>query len=196
MMFSLEGKTALVTGASGGIGSSIAYALAKQGARLALSGSNADKLRAFREQLNDEFGHDHVEITCDLSNPTQVEELSPGHRRHAGPQWTSSSTTPASRATISPMRMKDEEWDQVIRINLEASFRLMSGPQRAADDESQGRADHFDHQRRRPYRQSRPDELHSGEGGPYRDVEEPRAGTGQSQHHRELRRRPASSAPR
>ena len=62
MMFSLEGKTALVTGASGGIGSSIAYALAKQGARLALSGSNGDKLRAFREQLNDEFGHDHVEI--------------------------------------------------------------------------------------------------------------------------------------
>ena len=60
MMFSLEGKTALVTGASGGIGSSIAYALAKQGARLALSGSNGDKLRAFREQLNDEFGHDHV----------------------------------------------------------------------------------------------------------------------------------------
>ena len=49
MMFSLEGKTALVTGASGGIGSSIAYALAKQGARLALSGSNGDKLRAFRE---------------------------------------------------------------------------------------------------------------------------------------------------
>ena len=81
MMFSLEGKTALVTGASGGIGSSIAYALAKQGARLALSGSNGDKLRAFREQLNDEFGHDHVEITCDLSNPTQVD---PGHRRYAG----------------------------------------------------------------------------------------------------------------
>ena len=77
MMFSLEGKTALVTGASGGIGSSIAYALAKQGARLALSGSNGDKLRAFREQLNDEFGHDHVEITCDLSNTTQVEELIP-----------------------------------------------------------------------------------------------------------------------
>ena len=67
-MFSLEGKTALVTGASGGIGSSIAYALAKQGARLALSGSNGDKLRAFREQLNDEFGHDHVEITCDLQH--------------------------------------------------------------------------------------------------------------------------------
>ena len=51
-MFSLEGKTALVTGASGGIGSAIARALASQGARLALSGSNGDKLRAFRDQLN------------------------------------------------------------------------------------------------------------------------------------------------
>ena len=70
MMFSLEGKTALVTGASGGIGSSIAYALAKQGARLALSGSNADKLRAFREQLNDEFGN-----CAPLTNPD--EELQP-----------------------------------------------------------------------------------------------------------------------
>ena len=57
-MFSLEGKTALVTGASGGIGSAIARALASQGARLALSGSNGDKLRAFRDQLNDEYAHD------------------------------------------------------------------------------------------------------------------------------------------
>ena len=59
-MFSLEGKTALVTGASGGIGSSIAYALAKQGARLALSGSNGDKLRAFREQLIEEVGGEWI----------------------------------------------------------------------------------------------------------------------------------------
>ena len=77
MMFSLEGQTALVTGASGGIGSAIAYALARQGARIALSGSNSEKLRVFREQLNREVGGDHVETTCDLSNPTQVEELVP-----------------------------------------------------------------------------------------------------------------------
>ena len=77
-MFSLEGKTALVTGASGGIGSEIAKALAAQGARLALSGSNGDKLRAFREQLQDEVGGDHVEITCDLSNAEQVEEFTVG----------------------------------------------------------------------------------------------------------------------
>ena len=54
-MFDLTGMTALVTGASGGIGSSIARALAAQGARLALSGSNAAKLRAFRDELNADF---------------------------------------------------------------------------------------------------------------------------------------------
>ena len=53
-MFRLDGMNALVTGASGGIGSAIAIALAKQGARVALSGSNGDKLRGFREQLIEE----------------------------------------------------------------------------------------------------------------------------------------------
>ena len=76
-MFDLTGMTALVTGASGGIGSSIARSLAQQGARLALSGSNGDKLRIFREQLIDELGGEHVEITCDLSNTEQVEHLVP-----------------------------------------------------------------------------------------------------------------------
>ena len=74
-MFSLEGMNALVTGASGGIGSAIAHALASQGARLALSGSNGAKLRAFREQLHEEHGGEHVEITCDLSDSKQVDEL-------------------------------------------------------------------------------------------------------------------------
>ena len=55
-MFDLTGMTALVTGASGGIGSAIARALAGQGARLALSGSNPARLRAFRDELNAEFG--------------------------------------------------------------------------------------------------------------------------------------------
>ncbi|MCV0381941.1 MAG: 3-oxoacyl-[acyl-carrier-protein] reductase [Erythrobacter sp.] len=123
-MFSLEGKTALVTGASGGIGSSIARALASQGARLALSGSNADKLRAFRDELNSEFGHDHVEITCDLSNTTQVEELIPATIDTLGGMDILVNNAGITRDNLA-MRMKDEEWDEVIRINLEASFRLM-----------------------------------------------------------------------
>lgn len=124
MMFSLEGKNALVTGASGGIGSSIAYALARQGARLALSGSNGDKLRAFREQLIEEVGGDHVEITCDLSNSTQVEELIPATIDTLGTMDILVNNAGITRDNLA-MRMKDEEWDQVIRINLEASFRLM-----------------------------------------------------------------------
>jgi len=123
-VFSLEGKTALVTGASGGIGSAIAKALAAQGARLALSGSNGDKLRAFREQLQDEVGGDHVEITCDLSNATSVEELVPATIDTLGKIDILVNNAGITRDNLA-MRMKDDEWDQVIRINLEAAFRLM-----------------------------------------------------------------------
>ncbi len=123
-MFSLEGKTALVTGASGGIGSAIAYALARQGARIALSGSNGAKLRAFREQLMAEVGGDHVEITCDLSNTTQVEELVPAAIDTFGKLDILVNNAGVTRDNLA-MRMKDEEWDAVMRINLEAAFRLM-----------------------------------------------------------------------
>ena len=124
MMFSLEGKTALVTGASGGIGSAIAYALARQGARLALSGSNGAKLRAFREQLQSEVGGEHVEITCDLSNTTQVEELVPATIETLGGLNILVNNAGITRDNLA-MRMKDEEWQSVLSINLEAAFRLM-----------------------------------------------------------------------
>lgn len=123
-MFSLEGMTALVTGASGGIGSSIARSLARQGARLALSGSNPAKLRAFREELNSEFGHDHVEITCNLSDTTQVEELVPATVDTLGKIDILVNNAGITRDNLA-MRMKDEEWDEVMKINLESSFRLM-----------------------------------------------------------------------
>jgi 3-oxoacyl-[acyl-carrier protein] reductase len=123
-MFSLQGMNALVTGASGGIGSSIAIALASQGARVALSGSNGAKLRAFREQLHEEHGGEHVEITCDLSNSTQVEELIPATLDTLGSIDILVNNAGITRDNLA-MRMKDEEWDQVVSINLEASFRLM-----------------------------------------------------------------------
>src|SRR5690606_1689772 len=121
-MFDLSGMTALVTGSAGGIGSSISRALARQGARLALSGSNSSKLRAFRDELNEEFGHDHVEITCDLSNTTQVEELVPAALDTFGKLDIVVNNAGIARDNLA-MRMKDEEWEQVIRINLEAAFR-------------------------------------------------------------------------
>ena len=72
-MFDLTGMTALVTGASGGLGSSIAKALSAQGARLALSGSNVAKLKAFATEL----GGDHVALACNLSDPVAVDALVP-----------------------------------------------------------------------------------------------------------------------
>lgn len=123
-MFDLTGMTALVTGASGGIGSAIARALAGQGAQLALSGSNGSKLRSFREQLNDEIGGDHVEITCNLSDTKQVEELIPATLDTFGKLDILVNNAGITRDNLA-MRMKDEEWDEVIRINLEAAFRLM-----------------------------------------------------------------------
>ena len=123
-MFDLTGKTALVTGASGGIGSAIAYALARQGARLALSGSNGDKLRVFREQLNDEVGGDHVEITCNLSDAESVEQLVPATVDTLGKIDILVNNAGITRDNLA-MRMKDEEWDQVMKVNLEAAFRLM-----------------------------------------------------------------------
>ena len=123
-MFALTGMNALVTGASGGIGSAIATALAKQGARVALSGSNGGKLRAFREQLIEEVGGEHVEITCNLSDATQVEELVPAALDTLGGLDIVVNNAGITRDNLA-MRMKDDEWDEVIRINLEAAFRLM-----------------------------------------------------------------------
>ncbi|MGE3691604.1 MAG: 3-oxoacyl-[acyl-carrier-protein] reductase [Novosphingobium sp.] len=128
-MFDLHGMTALVTGASGGIGSAIAKALASQGARLAISGSNGAKLRAFRDQLDEHTPQhlqevDHVAITCDLSNPEEVEKLVPAAVDTLGKLDILVNNAGITRDNIT-MRMKDEEWDEVIRINLEAAFRLM-----------------------------------------------------------------------
>jgi 3-oxoacyl-[acyl-carrier protein] reductase len=123
-MFDLTGMTALVTGASGGIGSAIARSLAAQGARLALSGSNGDKLRSFREELNDQFGHDHVEITCDLSDSGSVEHLIPATIETLGQLDILVNNAGITRDNLA-MRMKDEEWSQVMQVNLESAFRLM-----------------------------------------------------------------------
>ncbi|MES3109248.1 3-oxoacyl-[acyl-carrier-protein] reductase [Sphingomonas aurantiaca] len=119
-MFDLTGMTALVTGASGGIGSEIAKALAAQGARLAVSGSNADKLEAFRAGL----GGDHVALPCNLSDGTAVDALVPQAVEALGRLDILVNNAGVTRDNLA-MRMKDEEWDSVIRVNLEAAFRLM-----------------------------------------------------------------------
>ncbi len=118
-MFDLSGMTALVTGASGGIGSAIAQALAGRGARLALSGSNVDKLEAFRGGL----GGDHVALPCNLSDGAAVDALVPQAVEALGQLDILVNNAGVTRDNLA-MRMKDEEWSDVIRINLEAAFRL------------------------------------------------------------------------
>ena len=118
-MFDLSGMTALVTGASGGIGSAIARALARQGARLAVSGSNAEKLEGFRSDL----GGDHVALACNLSDAAAVDALVPQAVERLGKLDILLNNAGVTRDNLA-MRMKDEEWSDVIRINLEAAFRL------------------------------------------------------------------------
>ncbi|RZL72479.1 MAG: SDR family NAD(P)-dependent oxidoreductase, partial [Sphingomonas sp.] len=120
-MFDLTGMTALVTGASGGIGSEIAKALAAQGARLAVSGSNAVKLEAFRASL----GGDHVALPCNLSDAAAVDALVPQAVEALGGKLDILVNNAGVTRDNLAMRMKDDEWDSVIRVNLEAAFRLM-----------------------------------------------------------------------
>jgi 3-oxoacyl-[acyl-carrier protein] reductase len=118
-MFDLSGMAALVTGASGGIGSAIAQALAAHGARLAVSGSNEEKLEAFRAGL----GGDHVALAADLSDAAAVDGLVPRAVEALGKLDILINNAGVTRDNLA-MRMKDEEWGDVIRINLEAAFRL------------------------------------------------------------------------
>ncbi|MBL0768089.1 3-oxoacyl-[acyl-carrier-protein] reductase [Sphingopyxis sp. DHUNG17] len=119
-MFDLTGMTALVTGASGGIGSAIAQALAAQGARLAVSGSNADKLNAFRDTL----GGDHVALPCNLGDADAVDALVPSAVEALGGKLDILVNNAGVTRDNLILRMKDDEWSDVIRINLEANFRL------------------------------------------------------------------------
>lgn len=119
-MFSLEGMTALVTGASGGIGSAIAAALAGQGARVALSGTREDALKAVAAAI----GSDPVILPCNLSDGAAVDALVPQAVEALGGKLDILVNNAGVTRDNLLMRMKDEEWDQVIRVNLEAAFRL------------------------------------------------------------------------
>ena len=119
-MFDLTGKTALVTGASGGIGGAIAKSLHGQGAKVVLSGTRAEALEAVRAELGDRA----FIAPANLSDIASVEALTKSAEEAAG----SSIDILVNNAGITKdnlfMRMKDEEWDQVIAVNLTAAFRL------------------------------------------------------------------------
>ncbi|WP_448578050.1 3-oxoacyl-[acyl-carrier-protein] reductase [Thermaurantiacus sp.] len=117
-MFDLSGRTALVTGATGAIGGAIARALHAQGARVALSGTRTDVLDQMAAELPGS-----VALPCRLDAADEVEALVPRAVEALGRLDILVNNAGITRDNLA-MRMKDEEWDQVIRVNLEAAFRL------------------------------------------------------------------------
>jgi len=118
-MFDLSGKSALVTGASGGIGGAIASALHAQGASVALSGTRREALEAKAGEL----GERAYIVPCDLSDPEAVNGLIGEADAAMGGVDILVNNAGITRDNLA-MRMKDEDWQAVIDVNLTAAFRL------------------------------------------------------------------------
>jgi len=118
-MFDLSGKTALVTGASGGIGEAVAKSLHGQGATVVLHGTRAEKLEA----LSAELGDRSYVVTANLGDREAVAGVIDAASEKAGPVSILVNNAGITRDNLA-MRMKDEEWDQVLEVNLTASMIL------------------------------------------------------------------------
>ena len=133
-MFDLTGKNALVTGATGGLGSEIAKALHAAGAHLALSGTRVEKLEALAAEL----GERAVITPADLSDADAVDALPKQASEALGGLDILISNAGVTRDQLL-MRMKDEDWDTVIKVNLEAHYRLSKAVLRAMMKQRFGR---------------------------------------------------------
>lgn len=118
-MFDLTGKTALVTGASGGIGADIAKALYQAGATVGLSGTRVAPLEALAAEL----GERARVLPCNLSDPTEVEALIKRAAEAMGSVDILVNNAGITRDGLM-MRMSDDDWASVIDVNLTATFRL------------------------------------------------------------------------
>jgi 3-oxoacyl-[acyl-carrier protein] reductase len=116
-MFSLAGKTALVTGATGGLGGAIARAFAAQGAKVAVSGTRVEPLEAVAAEIGG------VALACDLGDTSAVDALVGRAEEAVGPLDILVSNAGVTKDGLL-LRMKDEDWDRVIALNLSAYFRL------------------------------------------------------------------------
>jgi 3-oxoacyl-[acyl-carrier protein] reductase len=119
-MFDLTGKRALVTGASGGIGREIAKALATAGARVALSGTRVAALEETRGEIG---GGDHPILPCNLADHDAVDKLVPAAEAALGGLDILVNNAGMTRDNLF-MRMKNEDWDEVLAVNLTAAFHL------------------------------------------------------------------------
>ncbi len=118
-MFSLTGKTALVTGASGGLGGTIAKALHQQGATVAISGTRREALDQLAGELRERA---HV-LPCNLADKDDVETLVPRADEAMGQVDILVANAGITKDNLF-VQMKDEDWDAVIAVNLTATFRL------------------------------------------------------------------------
>lgn len=118
-MFDLSGKTALVTGASGGIGGAVARALHKQGATVAISGTRKDALDALAGELGERA---HV-LPANLAHAEEVEALIPAAEAAMKQLDILVANAGITRDNLF-VQLKDAEWDEVIAVNLTATFRL------------------------------------------------------------------------
>src|SRR5438094_1053812 len=118
-MFDLTGKTALVTGATGGIGGAIARALHQQGATVALSGTRSEVLDQLAAELASRV---HV-LPANLAKKDEVEALVPAAEAAMGKLDVLVANAGITRDNLL-MQMRDEDWDEVLAVNLTATFRL------------------------------------------------------------------------
>ena len=133
-MFDLTNKTALVTGATGGIGGVIATALHAAGAHVGISGRNEDKLKALAETLGDRVSI----LPADLSKDGASKALVDAAIEAMGHIDVLVNNAGLTRDNLS-MRMKDEEWQEVIDVNMTATFKLAQAAQRGMMKRRHGR---------------------------------------------------------
>ena len=118
-MFDLSGKTALVTGATGGLGGAIARALHRQGATVTLSGTRGEVLDAIAKEMGERV---HV-LPCNLADKDAVEALVPKSEETMGKLDILVANAGITRDNLF-VQLRDEDWDEVINVNLTATFRL------------------------------------------------------------------------
>jgi 3-oxoacyl-[acyl-carrier protein] reductase len=118
-MFDLTGKTALVTGASGGIGGAVARAFHRQGATVAISGTRRDALQELAGELADRV---HV-LPCNLADKEEVELLVPNSEQAMGRLDILVANAGITKDNLL-VQLRDEDWDEVVAVNLTAAFRL------------------------------------------------------------------------
>ena len=133
-MFSLTGKTALITGASGGIGAAIAKALHDAGAAIAISGTRVEVLEKVKAEIGERV---HI-LPCNLSKAEDVEKLIPAAEAALGGLDILINNAGITKDGLA-MRMKDEDWQSVIDVNLTSNFRLSRAAMRSMMKKRWGR---------------------------------------------------------